>query len=260
MKMNNAKSKWRAGAVTYGAWLSLPDSYAAESIAHIGFDWVCIDMQHGVIDYADAVGMLRAVAPTEAVPFVRVPWNEPGIVGKVLDAGAFGIIVPMVNSVADAEAAVAACRYAPGGRRSYGPNRVAYDAGPDYYDHADKEIACIPMIETAAAVDSLDAILSVPRIDAVYVGPADLSITLGLPPRMDNGSPFIEARNKIAGACKVHGIIAGIHANAQLAAGHAEAGFQMITIASDVGGMVRAAKEDLAFVGGAAPGSAPLYS
>jgi 4-hydroxy-2-oxoheptanedioate aldolase len=260
MRANSVKAKWRAGEVTFGAWLSIPDAYAAETMAQAAFDWICIDMQHGIVDYRDAVGMLRAIGATDAVPFVRVPWNEPGIIGKVLDAGAYGVIIPMVNTVAEAEAAVAACRYAPAGRRSFGPNRVPYYAGADYYEHADREIACIPMIETKTALATLDDILSVPGIDAVYVGPADMSITLGLPPRMDNEGAFAEARATIAAACRRRGIIAGIHANAQLAAGHREAGYQMITIASDVGGMARAAREDLAFVRAAPAATAPVYT
>ena len=245
MRPNTIKEKWRAGQTTYGAWLSMPDAYAAETMSHVGFDWVCIDMQHGIIDYADAVAMLRATAATASVPVVRVPWNEPGIIGKVLDAGAYGVIIPMVNTPAEAEAAVAACRYAPAGRRSYGPNRVAYDAGPDYFAHANEEVACIPMIETAAALADLDAILDVAGIDAVYVGPADMSITLGQEPRMDNGDAFEEARLRIARACAARGIAPGIHANAGLAAKHVAAGYRMVTVYSDVSALAAQAQADL---------------
>ena len=192
MRANGVKATWAQGEPAYGAWLSLPDAHAAETMAQAGFDYLCVDMQHGVIGYAEAVHMLRAIGTGDSTPFVRVPWNEPGIIGKMLDAGAYGIIIPMVNTPDEAADAVAACRYAPAGRRSYGPNRVAYYAGADYYQHADREIACIPMIETAGAVECLDDILAVPGIDAVYVGPADLSITLGLPPRTDNQGIFYE--------------------------------------------------------------------
>ncbi|MEX2247847.1 MAG: aldolase/citrate lyase family protein [Dehalococcoidia bacterium] len=259
MRENTVKSLWRAGQITYGGWLSIPDAYAAEAMAQVGFDWLCVDMQHGVIDYRDAVAMLRAVGTTETIPFVRVPWNEQGIIGKVLDAGAYGVIVPMVNSRAEAEAAVAACRYAPGGRRSYGPNRVTFYARADYFRHADEQVACIPMIETATAVQHLDEILSVPGIDAVYVGPADLSITLGLEPRMDNEGAFAEASRAIVAGCVRHGVVAGIHANAKLAAGHARNGYQMITVAADVSGMARAASEDLALVRDVRKANLPSY-
>ncbi len=259
MRENRVKTMWREGQIAFGAWLSIPDAYAAETMAHLGFDWLCVDMQHGVIDYRDAVAMLRAVGTTDTIPFVRVPWNEPGIIGKVLDAGAYGVIIPMVNTCAEAEAAVAACRYAPAGRRSYGPNRAPLYGGSDYFAHANDEIACIPMIETRQALGMLDDILSVPGIDAVYVGPADLSITLGLEPRMDNGGAFQEARRGIAAACSKHGVIAGIHANAKLAQGHADAGYRMITVASDVLGMGRAAREDLLTVREVRKQSTPAY-
>lgn len=250
MRENATKAKWRRGEVTYGAWLSIPSAFSAEVVAHQGYDWVCIDMQHGVIDYQVAVTMLLALSTTGTTPFVRVPSNDYGIIGKMLDAGAMGIIIPMVNSVDEARAAVAACRYAPTGSRSYGPTRAALYAGADYFEHADAEIACIPMIETKRALDSLEDILAVPGIDAVYVGPADMSITLGLQPRMDNGGAFEDARQRIAAACLKRNIAPGIHGNASLAAGHAAAGYRMITITSDIAAIAAGALHDLALVRG----------
>jgi 4-hydroxy-2-oxoheptanedioate aldolase len=111
MKTNTAKAMWREGKLTHGAWLSIPSPVSAEAMAHQGFDWLCIDMQHWLIDYQVALSMLQAINTTETIPFVRVPWNEPGIIGKMLDAGALGVIIPMVNSVEEARAAVAACRH-----------------------------------------------------------------------------------------------------------------------------------------------------
>lgn len=260
MRTNTVKEKWTRGEVTHGAWLSIPSSFSAEVMAHQGFDWVCIDMQHGVVDYQVAVTMLQAIGTTETIPFVRVPWNEPGIIGKMLDAGAMGVIIPMVNSVEEARAAVAACRYFPDGARSYGPTRAAYYAGNDYFAGANREIACIPMIETRQAVERLDDILSAPGIDAVYVGPADLSITLGLQPRMDNEGPFEEARLRIAERCAKYGVTAGIHANASLAAKHEAAGYRMITVSGDVVAIAAGAAADLKLVGDQrAPGSKPAY-
>ena len=245
MRENTVKARWRAGEVAYGGWLSLPSSLSAEIMATEDFDYVCIDMQHGGIDYQTAMTMLQAISTTETMPFARVPWNEPGIIMKMLDAGAMGVIIPMVNSVEEAQAAVAACRYHPDGHRSFGPLRATMYAGADYFAHANTEVACIPMIETEQALDNLDDILSVPGIDAVYVGPADLSITLGQQPAMANEGRFEEARQRIAAACKEHGVVAGIHANAQLAAKHAATGFQLVTISSDQGGMRVAARADL---------------
>ncbi len=245
MRENTVKARWRAGEVAYGGWLSLPSSLSAEIMAGEDFDYVCIDMQHGGIDYQTALTMLQAISTTETMPFVRVPWNEPGVIMKMLDAGAMGVIIPMVNSVEEAQAAVAACRYHPEGSRSFGPLRATMYAGTDYFTHANAEVACIPMIETEQALDNLDGILSTPGVDAVYVGPADLSITLGQPPGMANEGRFEQERVRIAEACKAHGVVAGIHANAQLAAKHAAAGFQLVTISSDQGGMRVAARSDL---------------
>ncbi len=260
MRENTVKRAWREGKVTYGAWLSIPSAFSAEVMAHQGFDWLCIDMQHGVIDYGVAVTMLQAISTTQTIPFVRVPWNEPGIIGKVLDAGAYGAIIPMVNSRREAEAAVGACRYAPNGSRSYGPIRAAYYAGGDYARYANQEIACIPMIETATAVQQLEEILAVPGIDAVYVGPADLSLTLGLPPAMDHDDEsFQQARLAIVEACRRRGITAGIHASAALAPKHEEAGYRMITISSDIGSLAGGAARDLRSVREAGPSGQPVY-
>lgn len=259
MRKNTVKEKWARGEVTHGGWLSVPSSFSAEVMAHQGFDWLCIDMQHGVVDYQVAVTMLQVIGTTETVPFVRVPWNEPGIVGKMLDAGAMGVIIPMVNSVEEAKAAVAACRYFPAGARSYGPTRAAYYAGADYFGGANGEVACIPMIETKQAVERIDAILSVPGIDAVYVGPADLSITLGQMPRMDNEGAFEEARLAIARKCAEHGVIAGIHANAGLAAKHAAAGYRMITVSGDAVAMAAQSAADLKQARGSAAASKAVY-
>ncbi len=260
MRQNTAKAAWSEGRVTHGAWLSNPSSISAEAMAHQGFDWLCIDMQHGLIDYQVAVTMIQAINTTAAVPFVRVPWNEPGIIGKMLDAGALGVIIPMVNSPEEARAAVAACRYFPDGARSFGPTRLGYAYGADYFGQANDVVACIPMIETGRALDQLDEILAVPGIDAVYVGPADLSITLGQQPRMDNDGAFEDARLKIARACEAKGITAGIHANAQLAPKHAAAGYRMITVSSDLGAMTQQSAADLKLArGSATAGVQPVY-
>ena len=260
MRENSVKRAWREGKLTYGAWLSIPSSFSAEVMAHQHFDYVCVDMQHGVIDYQTGVTMLQAISTTDATPFVRVPWNEPGIIGKVLDAGAYGVVIPLVNTREQAEAAVGACRYAPDGYRSFGPVRATYYAGADYATNANQEIACIIMIETTTALGNIDEILSVPGIDAVYVGPADLSLTLGLPPRMDHtAEPFERARLAIADACRKHGITPGIHANASLAPRHAEAGYRMITVSSDVGSMAAAAGADIRSLRDSGPSGQPVY-
>jgi 4-hydroxy-2-oxoheptanedioate aldolase len=245
---NALKAKWRRGEPTFGAWLSIPSSFSAELMARQDFDYVCIDLQHGIVDYQVAVGMLQAIGNGSSVPVVRVPSNDFAAINRVLDAGALGVIVPMVNSADEARAVVRACRYPPRGDRSFGPARAAFSAGPRYFANANDAVACIPMIETRQAVESIDEILSVPGVDAVYVGPNDLSLTLGQGPGLENDGAYREAYQRIAKACAAHGVTAGIHANAQLAAGHVDAGYRLITISSDMGGLVASAASDLRVV------------
>src|SRR3990172_8524975 len=171
MRENALKRPWAQDRPALGGWLTVPSSASAEVFAHAGFDWVCVDSQHGLIDYQVSVDKLRAISTTDAVPIVRVPWNEPGIIMKSLDAGAYGVIVPMVNTRAEAEAAVSYCRYAPRGVRSYGPSRAVLYSGRDYFQHANDTVLCIVMIETAQAIENLDDILSVAGVDVAYIGP-----------------------------------------------------------------------------------------
>lgn len=252
MRENRMKRLWHDGRPALGGWLTIPSSFSAEVFAHAGFDWLCIDMQHGAIDYADAVHLLQAISTTATTPVVRVPWNEPGIIMKALDAGAMGIIVPMVNSRAEAEAAVAACRYAPRGIRSYGPVRAVYYAGRDYFARADQEVACIVMIETKQALAAVDDILSVPGVDAAYVGPADLSVSLGLPPASDHDDPaFTEAIDRVLAACRRHRVVPGAHSgNVTTARKRIEQGFLMVEMCDDAGALARAAAADLRAVRG----------
>ncbi len=245
MPENRLKAKWQRAEPTFGGWLLIPSSFAAEVMARQGFDYLCVDMQHGLIGYQVALEMLQAIGTTDTVPLVRVPRNDFGMINKMLDAGAHGIVIPMVNSADEARAAVRACRYAPEGARSFGPSRPELSAGPDYFATANQSVACIPMIETREAVEALDEILAVPGIDAVYVGPNDLSISLGLPPASDNPGAYQEAYQRIAKACAAHGVTAGIHANASLAGKHIATGYRLITIASDLGGLASGAAREL---------------
>ncbi|HYB91694.1 MAG TPA: aldolase/citrate lyase family protein [Candidatus Binataceae bacterium] len=234
MRENPVRKKWASGQAALGGWLGVPSSFSAEILAHAGFDWLCVDMQHGLIDYPQMVSMLQGMAATDVTPLVRVPWNEPGIIGKSLDAGALGVIIPMVNSPEEAEAAVAACRYAPQGRRSFGPLRASTHYGSDYYSQANATVCCIVMIETRQAVARVDEILSVPGIDAVYVGPADLSVTLGLPPGADNpDASFNDALKRIVESCHRHNIVPGIAGNASTAPKRIQQGFRLVEVASD---------------------------
>jgi len=229
-------------------------------MARAGFDYVCVDTQHGAVGYQAAVELIRAIEHGGSIPVVRVPWNEPGIIGKMLDAGAQGVIIPMVNSVPEAHAAVAACRYAPDGSRSYGPtvSRIRRD---DYLAWAAENVAVIPMIETRQAVEGISAILEVPGIDAVYVGPADLSLTLGLPPGNNDGQPaFDDGLATIVAACRAAGVVAGIHGTGELVPRRNEQGFQMVTATADQLALADGAAHALAQARGTAgPSGGALY-
>ena len=189
--MTSLRDQWAAGNETLGVWLSLPGFVGAEIAASQPVDYVCVDTQHGVIDYQASVSMIQAIELSGGTPIVRVPWNEQGIIGKTLDAGAHGVIVPMVNTRAQAEAVVRSARYTPQGSRSWGPVMAGLRHA-DNRQWADATIAVIPMIETAEAISNLDDILSVPGIDAIYVGPADLAISLGLGPSGNEGNPVFD--------------------------------------------------------------------
>lgn len=250
--METLRKKWSAGENTLGVWLSIPSAVSAEAAARAGFDYVCIDTQHGLIEYSDAVPMIQAILLGGSIPIVRVPWNEPGIIGKMLDAGAHGIIVPMVNSVTEAEQVVRSARYAPQGSRSYGPAAASLRVEQPYIDWAADNVAVIPMIETVSAVENLDAILAVDGIDAIYVGPADLSISLGLAPQNNDGiAAFDDALATIAAACERAGVVAGIHASAALTPARLDRGFQMVTVTSDLVSLRAGLAADLAQVRGA---------
>lgn len=219
----------------------------AEGAALAGFDYVCIDMQHGLQSFDHAVTMLYAMARTETTPIVRVPWNEQGIIGRVLDAGAFGVIIPMINTADDARAAVNSCFYGPKGTRSMGPTGISARVGRDaYYNTANERVVCIPMIETKQAIENLDDILAVPGIDAVYVGPADLSITYGLSPRTDQAdTEWNAALARVVDRCVAHGVVPGVHADATLTPKRAATGFRMITIGFDLNSAMSGMRADL---------------
>lgn len=232
--METLRERWAGGHETLGAWLTIPSSVSAEAAARHGFDYVCTDNQHGALDYGTSVAMIQAIALGGSRPVARVPWNEPGIIGKFLDAGAEGVIVPMVNSAAEAEAVVRACRYPPDGQRSFGP-LLAAPRRPGYTESANDTVAVIVMIETTDALDRLDAILDVPGVDAAYIGPADLSLSLGLPPGNHDDDPrFADALAAVVAACRRHGVVPGIHSNGTLAPRRREQGFQLITVAADL--------------------------
>jgi 4-hydroxy-2-oxoheptanedioate aldolase len=239
MRPNTVKQLWREGKPAIGAFLAIPSSFSAEIMAHAGFDWLCIDTQHGAIDFNAALPMLQAISTTETAPFVRVGWNEPSVIMKYLDAGAIGIIVPMIETRADAEAAVKACRFPPVGQRSAGPYRAALWAGSDYVQQSNEEVALVVMIETPQALKNLDEIAAVPGVDALYIGPSDLSqaLGLGLPYNIDN-APHVEAVKNIREAAVRHGKVPGVHtAGAAPTNRYIGEGFKFIHVLSDTQGL-----------------------
>jgi 4-hydroxy-2-oxoheptanedioate aldolase len=263
MRENTLKAIWARGDAAVNGWLSIPSSFSAEVMAHQGFDSLTVDMQHGVIDYQAAVTMLQGISTTPTVPLARVTWNDPALLMKILDAGVYGVICPMISTPEQAEALVQACKYPPRGYRSWGPVRASLYAGADYGDHANADIVVMPMIETAEALKNLDDILSVDGVDAIYVGPSDLSLALGYKPRLDQTEPaVVEAQKKIVAACQKHGVVAGIHNNtATYALQMIEIGYQFVTIASDSRFLAAKAAEELALVRktGVKAGRLPAY-
>jgi 4-hydroxy-2-oxoheptanedioate aldolase len=263
VRENTLKTIWARGEAVVNGWLSIPSSFSAEVMAHQGFDSLTVDMQHGVVDYQVAVTMLQAISTTPVIPLARVPWNDPAWLMKILDAGVYGVICPMISTRAQAEALVAACKYPPRGYRSWGPVRASIYAGSDYGDRANLDLVVMPMIETAEALKNLDAILDVPGVDAIYVGPADLSLALGCTPRLDQTEPpVVEAQQTIVEACKRHGVVAGIHnATAAYALKMIAAGYRFVTLASDSRFLAAKAADEVAAVRktGVRAGKLPTY-
>lgn len=201
-----------AGGKAVNGWCALPSPVTAEIMARAGFDMMTVDLQHGLIDYQLALTMLQVLQGLPAPVLARVPWNEPGILMKCLDAGFAGVICPMINTVADARALVQSTRYAPMGSRSFGPTRANMVHGASYVKTANRSVLVFAMIETREALGNLEAILSVEGIDGVYVGPSDLGLSLGFEPTLDPSAPeVLQAIAAIAARTKAAGRLAGIH-------------------------------------------------
>jgi 4-hydroxy-2-oxoheptanedioate aldolase len=233
--VNELKRTWGAGKAAFGAWCSSGSPAMAEVMALEPFDYICFDIQHGLMGYDGFLSCLQAVARTGVTPLARVPANDTGWIGKVLDAGAHGVIVPMVNNVDDAQLAVANTRLFPLGRRSFGPIRLGQSLGRDP-KQLNEEVACIVMIETAEGVANAENICRVQGVDGVYIGPADLALTLGLAPTAAlQPGPHTEACEAIRRAAEAAGIIVGIHCESGASARQMAAnGYRMLSIGSDV--------------------------
>ncbi|WP_227269816.1 HpcH/HpaI aldolase family protein [Roseobacter weihaiensis] len=238
MVPNKVKELWAADMPALNGWLSIGNSFTAEIMAAQDYDSITIDMQHGALDYSDALPMMQSMRASGKTLMARVPWNDPGVIMKALDAGAYGIICPMINSRTEAEAFVSAVRYPPLGSRSFGPTRVSFAAGGGYADEANAEMLAIGMIETREGIENLEEIVATPGLDAIYIGPADL--TLGakqgeLPPGFDREEPeMVELIKSILKAAKGAGIHACLHCGTpEYAAKAIGWGFDLTTISGD---------------------------
>ena len=236
MRKNEFKKLLLEGKQGLNGWIATPSSFQAEIYASQGFDACTIDMQHGAAQMNELIPLLQAVSLAGVTPMVRVPWNEPSHIQRVLDMGAYGLICPMINTKAEAEAFVASGRYPPMGSRSNGPFRASQYGGADYQPNANGEILLFAMIETREAMKNLDAILSVPGLDGTYVGPSDLSLSYGKPAVLDVADPEVLAEMKvIAEKTRKAGKIAGAHTdNAKTAKKRFDEGYHFCTLLNDV--------------------------
>ena len=245
--VNPIKALWAQNKPVLNGWLAVSNAFTAEIMAAQGYDALTIDLQHGLVDYQGAVSMLQAMRASGVSPMIRVPWLDPTHIMKSLDAGALGVICPMINTRQQAEELVSYCRYAPTGVRSFGPIRASLSVGADYFAEADTQIICLAMIETEQALSNLDDILATPGLDGIYIGPADLAISLygrRFPTGFDRTEPeMIETIRTILAAAKKAGKRAGLHnGHADYAAKAAGWGFDLLTISSDARLLAAAAK------------------
>ncbi|MFL5863195.1 MAG: HpcH/HpaI aldolase family protein [Solirubrobacteraceae bacterium] len=225
---------WQDGRPSFGVWGSIPSALTAELAVAAGADYVCVDLQHGGADETTMVAMLTAIEGAGATPLVRVTYNEPWMINRVLDLGAAGVIVPLVNGVEEARRAVSACRYPPHGQRSYGPLRAQLVAGTAEPERLAADALCFAMIETRHGLDHVEAIAATAGLTGLYIGPSDLSLGLGRQP--GHGGEVLErAITRIRESCEAAGVVAGMHCNGggEEARARAQAGFQMITVSVD---------------------------
>jgi len=254
MRKNKLKEMFKKGKPIINGWLQIPSAFSAEVMAHQGWDSCTIDMQHGVIDYSNALNILQAISTTEVTPLARVNWNEPGQIMKILDAGCYGIICPMVSNRKEAENFTKACLYPSKGYRSFGPVRGLLYGGSDYAKNADNEIMKLAMIETKEALDKLEEILDTPNLDGIYIGPADLSLAVGEEPGFDkpeNTKAYTQIL-RILESAKKRNLLAGIHnGTAEYAKKMIDKGFNLVTVGSDQRFMSVGAKDAITKIKGA---------
>ncbi len=234
--INTIQQLFENGQTVINGWLMQPCTATAELMAHQWFDSLTIDMQHGLLGYETAVEMLRAMSAAPVTPLVRIPWLEPGIIMKMLDAGALGLICPMIETAEQTRLFVEACHYPPEGFRSFGPVRAGVCYGDDYPQQANSSVLPIVMLETRQALDNLDEILAVKGLGGIYIGPFDLSFALGCTPQADHyEQPVLEAIDHILARCQYFSVPAAIHCiGPEYAARMRDKGFSLITAGSDM--------------------------
>jgi 4-hydroxy-2-oxoheptanedioate aldolase len=243
MKRNPILDAKASGRCTTGIWLTLGNTFVAEMLGRMGFDWIVIDRQHGSIEW-DAVGpAIQAIELGGSCAVVRVEWNSPELIMRALDLGAVGVIVPMISTAADAEKAAQAVRYPPRGIRSFGPTRNYYSTSGEQL-----EPACIVMIETRLAMDNLQAIVATPGVDAVFAGPADLALDLGVPISLPMHAGVLDAMDKIVAACAATGVLPGAASfSVENATEFHRKGMRLLTLGADAGYLRRGAQADVEF-------------
>lgn len=252
MRVNKIKTAIAEHRSVINGWLAIPSSYSAEIMGHQGYDAVTVDLQHGMIDFASALAMLQALSATPAVPLVRVADDTPAQIMRLLDAGAYGVICPMISTAEQAQRFVSACRYPPHGNRSFGPARGLLYGGSDYPLHANHEILTLAMIETREGLANIDAILDTEGLDGVFIGPNDLSLTLTGTASAESTHPdMLAAIERVVSRCREKHKIAGIICTSGTAAAHRIAGgFNFVTPANDVMQLGRASREAIALARG----------
>ncbi len=250
MRENRIQQLWAAGKPVINGWLHSPSTWSAEVMAHAGWDSLVIDMQHGMMGMETAIQMLQAISTSDTVPLARVNWNTPGDAMRLLDAGAYGIICPMIETRAECEAFVGACRFPPLGYRSHGPTRARVYAGADYAEHANDTVLTFAMIETQAGFDNRDAIMSVPGLDAVFVGIGDLRLSMTGQAGLSAADATVDAAlDAILASARAHGIKAGLFAaDTDHAINMLGRGYEFVTVMNDISLMTSAATSVLAAV------------
>lgn len=253
MTRNRLRAALERDTTAFGVWLTLASPVAAEICSWEDPDYICVDIQHGAGYLDSLVPMLTAIGHGRACPVVRMLSNDTAEIGKALDAGAEAVIVPMVNSRAEAERAVAACRYAPEGVRSHGAFRGVAFLNESPHAVVNREVVCLAMVETAQALEHLDEICATPGLDGVYIGPSDLAVSMGGSPGFEPPPPgHAEAVERVRATARRHGLLAGMHCyDPLMARGYAEQGFDLVTVSGDAVLLRKALHEHLAVARGA---------